>query len=229
MYSMNRRKFVLSSVGLAVGTSLSGCVGDNEVRPPRRSAIVNDISFQNGQLVVDVMSNPEVTTREERLEGNVGAILPIGVASAKKGGSGGKKGGVSRSRSARSRGSRSSYRSAHKSRTGHAYYYWHDDHDDWYEENEDELQQVEPQINKVAIASVPNLEQKELGAETVAWDKIKQADKGSNVVADVSDNSDWYRVGVDLERFNTDLGWEFYDVEITEDGVGQIWKVPPKL
>lgn len=229
MYSMNRRKFILSSVGLATGVSLSGCVGDDEVRPPRRSAIVNDINFQNGQLVVDIMSDPEVTIRSERLEGNVGTILPIGVASAKKGGSGGKRGGSSRSRSARSRGSRSSYRSARRSRTGFAYYYWHDDHDDWYEEHEDEIQEVEPQINQVAIASVPNLEQKELGAETVAWDKIKQAEKGDNVVADISGDSEWYRVGVELERFNTDLGWEFYDVEVTENGVGQMWKVPPRL
>jgi hypothetical protein len=93
---MNRRKFILSSAGLAVGTGLSGCVGDDEVRPPRRSAIVNDITLQNGELVVDIMADPKVTTREERLEGSVGTILPIGVASAKKGGSGGKRGEIGR-------------------------------------------------------------------------------------------------------------------------------------
>jgi hypothetical protein len=49
------------------------------------------------------------------------------------------------------------------------------------------------------------------------------------VNVNINNDSDWYRVGVDLERFNTDLGWEFYDVEVTENGVGQMWKVPPKL
>lgn len=227
---MDRRKFILSTAGLAVGTSLSGCVGDNEVRPPRRSAILNGITIQNGELVIDIMADPEVTTREERLEGSVGTILPIGVASAKKGGSGGRRGGTSRSRFAKSRGSRSSYRSARKSRSGFAYYYWHDDHDDWYDEHEDEIQRVEPQINRIAVSAVPNLEQKELGAETVAWDKIKSdVSKADNVNVSINNDSDWYRVGVDLERFGADLGWEFYDVEVTENGVGQMWKVPPKL
>lgn len=227
---MNRRQFLLTSAGIGLGTGLAGCT-DTNPRPPRRSAIVSDITLQDGSLVVDLRDNPSVTTREERIEGNVGtALLPVGVASAKKGGSGGKRGSSARSRSTRTRGSRSSYRSAHKSRTGFAYYYWSDDHDDWYEEHEDELQQVEPQLNSVGVAAVPNLEDKELGAETVAWDKIKQdVSKGDTLRLDTSDNSEWYRVGVDLERFSTDLGWEFYDVEVSNGEVNQIWKVPQQL
>lgn len=227
---MNRRKFITSATGLAIGTSLAGCIDEEESRPPRQSSLVNDIQLQNGELVVDLLSDPEVVTREERVEGNIGTILPIGVASAKKGGSGGKRGG-SVGRSSRSRGSRSSYRSARKSRTGFAYYYWGGHHDDWYDEHEDELEEVEPQFDKIAVAAVPNLEQKELGAETVAWDSVKDdVDKGSNLSIDISDSdSEWYRIGVDISRFSTDLGWEFYDIEVTDDGVGQMWKVPPRL
>lgn len=226
---MNRREFIISSVGLAAGTSLAGCTG-SETRPPRRSAIVNDIMLQDGELVVDIKSDPTVTTRAERVEGST-TILPVGVASARKGGSGGKRGGTSSAirSSARTRGSRSSYRSAHTSRTGFAYYYWSDDHDDWYEENEDVVQQVEPEINRIAVAAVPDLEEKELGPGTVAWDELTEGSKGEEVSIDISGDSDWYRVGIDLERFSADLGWEFYDVEVTEDGVGQMWKVPPTL
>lgn len=226
---MDRRQFILSGIGMAAGISMAGCTTSTEELPPRRSSIVNEITLQDGELVVDFLSDPTVTMREEQVEGGgVGTILPIGVASAKKGGSGGRTGGRVRT-SSRSRGSRSSYRGAHRSNTGFAYYYWAADDDEWYDEHEDILIQVEPQINRVGVASIPNLEQKELGAETVAWDEIKQGSAGEELRVNVDSESEWYRIGIDLERGNSDLGWEFYDVEITEDGVGQMWKVPPRL
>lgn len=230
---MNRRRFLATSA--LVGTSaLAGCSGDSPVAPPRESEVFEQVTPQDGTLVVRLDDDPAVESRVD-VGGDLEAPAiggPIGVARA--GGRGGRSGRSGSGSGATGRGSGSG--TSYKGRHGRNKYYggtyssWHDDHDD-------DVEEYGAVVAAVGIAYLGSnaMSDDDLPGPGPAdeWDK-KVEDPSQQVSYDLS-QAGWYRVGGKLVAQNGshDFGWEAVDIAIDESGSGydvdEEWKVSPRL
>ena len=228
---MRRRKF-LKTAAVVSAVGATGCVSSEGERPPRRSSVFREIEAEEGEVVVELVSNPTVTTMvDEDSDAPVGFV---GVASAAKGRGRGARGG----RGATRRGSRSAYRSAPKAgRHNRAKLFWGAYAVAWYDDHDDEVETEDMRVEEVGVAKIENYEDNPPGPGKMNWDKVYQASSGEDLSVDLAEVSGgepgWYRVSAHLVSDGYDFGWESVDflVEL-EDGVPDVerqWKVSPRI
>lgn len=234
---MDRREFLAKgTVTVGTLTGLAGCFGlfgGNSPPPPRESHVFQPVQMRNGQVRVELENDLWVRSRADvgaRLEpaaagfvDDPGDLSPVGVASAKKGAKGRGTGGYGR---------------APRDRHGRAILYGHDDDDDWYENNEDEIRRYGAVVTAMGVAYLGSDAQFENnppgpGRPPGGWDRTVSDPSGA--IAEPVDSEGWYRVGAELQAANGShvFGWEAIDMEVDREAGGmqldEQWKVSPRI
>lgn len=226
---MKRRRFLATS-GIAAVTALAGCLG-GKAAPPRRSTVVDQLQANGNTLVVDLVSDPTVESRED-FGGDVEAagLSPVGVAAAAKGGGGGGRGATGRASGG--------YSKAPK-RNGRAVLYGGPYGDDWRDDHEDEIEKYDARVQEVGYVYFGTENEFEddkpgPGEPDEGWDRVVQ-DPKEKPTFEIRD-AGWHRVGTNLEREqgSGNFGWECIDFKTVADGDGgyeitKKWKVSPRL
>lgn len=229
---MNRRQFLgKTSLALATSASLAGCTGEAKA-PPRESEVFNSIATSDGDIVVTFENEPVVQSMADVKKGKkkaladpgfLGALAPVGVASAGKGKGG--KGASGRGRG----GSAPPGRNGRKKWHGGSYNSWHDDHDD-------DVDEYRANVSRAAIgfiASDAEYADDPPGAGAIEWNETWRNPSGKKRY-DAS-RPGWYRVGAKLSApgGGHDFGWEAVDFELVDSGDGYAvrneWKISPRL
>ncbi|MDY7080862.1 MAG: hypothetical protein SXQ77_00275, partial [Halobacteria archaeon] len=213
-------------------------IGGGTAPPPRDSKVFEEVTPQNGNLVIRLVDQPVVESRAD-IEGVSGSgsgssmtLSPVGVADAKGRGGGGY--------GAAGRGSGGTTR-APRGRNGYHVYHGatgDEDYEDWEQQHSDEVQKYNAMVLNVGIARIgsPLDDEDDLpGAGPVDWDTTKTS-TSEPIKYDLS-RSGWYRVGtklgVDSRNTSHIFGWESVDVLIEKDGgsyqAEEKWKVSPRL
>jgi hypothetical protein len=241
---MNRRRFLAAGTAtLGATLGLAGCIGgigggSGSAAPPRESEVFQSIRAKQKALVVQLEQSPVVTSRADiggnqnnmrqpPSDGVLGALAPVGVASA--GGRGGRGG---RGASGRGRGGSGNVPSGRNGRNkyhGGSYSAWHNDHDD-------EVEEYRCQISRCGVGylgSDAEYSDDPPGVGAVEWDETfpspQQAMRYSNL------QRGWYRVGAKLTSMNGNhnFGWEAVDFQMMSEGTGynvaNQWKISPRL
>jgi hypothetical protein len=237
---MRRRDFLRGAAATGGLAALAGCsaipfVGGSSA-PPRESNVISDIEMGSGAMQIDLADEPFVESRKDASAEEVGslaapnlaALLPVGRASAAKGGGGGGKG-------ATGRGS-GGYRSAPTTSKGRAKYHGGAYANDWRDDHENEIETYRASIAAVGIAylgSNTEFQDDKPGSGPVPWDE--QITDPENTLSYPVDREGWYRVGTELEApgGGTSFGWEAVDLQVGEGSSGmeveEEWKVSPRL
>jgi hypothetical protein len=229
---MRRRRFL--QVGIAAGVAgLAGCTsfgGGGNRPPPRKSAVFQTITVNEGTLAVELESDPWVNSRAEVDASTALSVAPpIGVAAGDKGGS--------RGVGATGRGS-GGWISAPK-RRGYAVYHGYDD-DDWREDNRDEVRQydavpVTVGLGYLGTAAAYSEDPPEVGRLEQGWDQTWSDPEAGQQLTMSLEQPGWYRIGTELQSENGDhnFGWESVDFEVDQEGEGydveNPWKISPRV
>jgi len=239
---MNRRTFIRGSAGLAAGLGLAGCslLGGTNAPPPRDAKVLEDVSLDGQTLEMTLESSVKVESRAETNQSDLGggavaaSLLPVGVASAAKGG-----------RGATGRGS-GGFSGARKGRHGWAVWHGGDYEDDWREEHSDELQMYDANVKTLGIAYLGDDNEYEENppgpADVNNWDETwDNPEEGQTVTAGLaavspldSPREGWYRIGEELvsEDGEIDFGWQGHDLEVGREGnwaIDKAWHVRPRV
>lgn len=245
---MQRREFLRAAGALGAAGAVAGCLGGGAAPPPRQSEVFEQIQAQGEKLQIQIEPNPAVESRadvsapsaQRRIAGGdvldldalgraVGALSPVGVASAAKGRGGGGRGATGRGTG----GARTAPTGTH----GRAKYHGGDYGDDWRENHQNDIEYYRARVATVGIARIgsPLDQGSELpGAGPVDWDETWDVSAGEKVSYDVSVEG-WYRTGSHLvaPEGGHDFGWEAVDSKVVETGSGfevqERWKVSPRL
>jgi hypothetical protein len=252
---MDRRTFLRGVGGLGVTAAIAGCMGilgggggGGGVAPPRKSSVFEAVRATDGQLLVELES-PDSIWVESRAEVDaalrapdsggdplgalgdaVGSLNPIGVASAQKGGRGG--------RGATGRG-RSSGGVVPTGTHGRKKYHGDDDeYEEWREDNENEIRRYRDvtvaEVGYARIGEVTDEEEELPGVGTVPWDRTADLAAGESAGFGI-DRQGWYRAGSRLtaDGGSHDFGWESVDAQVRRAGDGfeveSKWKMSPRL
>jgi hypothetical protein len=231
---MERRKF-LAATGSALGaTGLAGCglLGSDELPPPRKSDVFEQIEVATNAIVVPLEDQPEAeaaaNANDAVAAAAVGSLAPVGVARGAKG------------RGAAGRGSGGAYSAAPHGAHGRAIWHGEDDDDDWRDDHQGQIEMYRAAVPAVALARVggPGDDEDDLpGAGPPGnWDeRIEDPDPGEDVRLERDVRPGWYRVGAHLEARSADrdLGWSAVDMHVVERGgsfrIEEKWKVEPRL
>jgi hypothetical protein len=233
---MRRRQFIVGT-GLAAASALAGCTGGDQSPPPRKSNVIETVDVSDGALSIDVDGDTWVVSRYDSTDDgqqaladpdSVGALSPVGAASAKgKGGGGG--------RGATGRGT-GGYSSAPRTHHGRAWYHGGDYADDWYENHGDEVQKYGVVVAALGVAylgSDAQFQSDKPGPGRVPWDETFSNPSDAETYS--IDRQGWYRVGAHIrgEDVNHDFRWEAVDVEVDRSGssyeIAEKWKVSPRI
>jgi hypothetical protein len=246
---MNRRQFLtrtgsIATVGMA---GIAGCSSTEEA-PPRKSNIIKSIEVSsNSTLVVDPVSTSDqwvMSRRELQVENTINAELnavstsfstlsPVGVASAKGRGAGG--------RGSKSGGS--GFSSAPKTSRGRARYGGGSYVPVWYNDHDDEVERYPVDINDVGVkyfGSPEEFREQAPSPGPVAWDEVFTSPDGEMTISadEVGLGQElqegWYRIGsqVITPDGETNMGWESYDFKVEQEDevkITKIWKVSPRI
>lgn len=239
---MRRRRFLQASGAVGLAT-VAGCLG-NSSPPPRKSNSITDVSLDesgsSAALSVQLASDPWVMSRYESggsadladgLAGTLGSLLPVGTASAQKGGGG------AAGRGATGRGT-GGYSSAPRTRHGFAWYHGGGYTGDWYDDHEDEVQRYQTVVTALAFAYLGSNDRYTDDPPQpgpVPWDRTIQ--DPSETETYTVPRPGWYRIGARIqgESVSHDFDWECVDVYLddgfTTDGleIDEEWKVSPRI
>lgn len=247
---MNRRDYLRTCGVAAMGSlgALTGCLGSESGPPPRKSNVIKEIAVEGGTLLIVPYSDTEqwiMTRRDINLQsssvnqgsttsGTLASVSPIGVARAAKGSG------------ATGRGS-GGYSSAPRTRNGRAWYGAGSGHNDWYDENEQEVKKIPADLATIGVAYLGTNElfqEQAPGPGPLEWhEEYENPDTSGQIESEILNRGGqgWYRVGskVKVEESevasgeNVNLGWECVDVRVEEDGGGfsitERWKVSPEV
>jgi len=244
---VQRRDVLESAVGVAVGVGLAGCLGDDEGPPPRRASVFDDVSASEGRLRVALVDQPRVESRKDLGDASLDAVAlpdglsPVGVASAQKGGGGGRGGG---GRGATGRG-RGGYSGAPTGRHGWAVWHARDDDDEWRENHADDVEMYPARVDRMGLEFLgPTGEYEDRAPDpgyvpqATNWDDPEAGTAVSARLAAATDadaaREGWYRLGVHLvhRRGEADFGWQGADLKVDGGGswgVDKAWHVRPLL
>ncbi|MEZ3117339.1 hypothetical protein RYH80_15590 [Halobaculum sp. MBLA0147] len=248
---MRRRDALRGTAGLLAGAGLAGCLGGDPAPPPRESRVFEDVSIADATLQIELVSQPFVESRKDvgasgaldskrggstvDLGAALGALSPIGVASAQKGGGG---------RGATGRGA-GGYRSAPTGRHGWAVWHGSDDDDEWRENHAQEIEEYPADVDRIGVEYLGRESEYEddppgpgYVPEGKVWDDPEPGTELTARLAAVSPTDGpaegWYRVGVHLVHAEgtADFGWQGADLEVDNEGswiVDKAWHVKPRL
>jgi hypothetical protein len=200
--------------------------------------VFEDVSLNGREMQISLMSNPRVETRAENVQGDLEAggvaasLLPVGRARAAKG--------------AGSRGA-GGYSSAPSHWRHRGWAIWHGGAytDDWRDEHDDEIEEVQASVATLGVAylgSDNDYENDTPGPGPVDWDRTwDDPSNGGEMTVDIGALSPgsgpregWYRIGTQFESSSGTIEpeWQAVDFEVDNDGrwlVDKAWYVAPRV
>jgi hypothetical protein len=204
--------------------------------------VFEDVSVAQDSIEVTVESDPMVESTKDfggsssLAPLNLGGASFIGVASAAKGGGGGR-GATGRGDG----GARTAPSSPHLPGS-HKYYGAtdDDDYDDWEDDHSSDVTEYDATITRVGFTRIGSTFDDEdnldgPGAPDTQWEE--EVTSPSGTITYTPNGAGWYRVGARVEPANADgtfsTSWESVDIEIEETSsgyqAGEVWKVSPRL